>query len=189
MYVGTGLDYDGKRRCWATDDPNIRKYHDEEWGRPNNDPDNVFEKMTIEMFQCGLTWKYVFSKRSALRKAFSGFDIEKVARFSDRAIERLAQNEQIIRNRAKIKATINNAKRILDMGKREFVKFLWQHSPSDPNERLLVDSAVSHMRTDFNDKNYAARTRSTCGRGRNRLGSPRRRRRGYLRAVHRLRSG
>ena len=95
-------------------------------------------------------------------KAFSKFDIGKVARFNDRTIERLTQNDQIIRNRTKIKAIINNAKCILEMGKCEFVKFLWQFSPSDKNERLRVDSTPSgnHMRTDFKDKNYASRTRS-----------------------------
>ena len=161
-YADTNLMNDGKRRCWGTSDPNMRRYHDEEWGRPLNDPDRVFESMTLQIFQCGLTWKCVFRKRSGFQQAFAKFDIEKVARLDDHAFERLTQNEQIIRNKSKIKATISNAKCILAMGKHEFIKFLWQFSPLNINERLRVDSAPSgnHMRSDFKDKNYATRTRS-----------------------------
>ena len=116
----------------------------------------------LQIFQCGLTWKCVFNKRDGFRKAFNDFDIERVAKFNSKTLERLASDPAIIRNRAKIKATIENAKLILKIGKTEFLKFLWQFVPTDLNERHRVDMSPSgnHMRTDFKDKNYANRTRS-----------------------------
>eukprot|EP00938_MAST-03A_sp_MAST-3A-sp1_P002675 g2675.t1 len=155
----------GTKRCWGTSDERMRRYHDEEWANTKyhfESPDRLFESMTLQIFQCGLTWECVFKKRDGFRKAFNNFDIECVAKFNSKTIERLASDPAIIRNRAKIKATIENAKLILKMGKNEFLKFLWQYVPIDLNERHRVDMSPSgnHMRTDFKDKNYANRTRS-----------------------------
>jgi DNA-3-methyladenine glycosylase I len=155
-----------KKRCWGTKDEKMRHYHDCEWGSAKyhflGGAKCIFESMVLQIFQCGLTWKCVFNKRDGFRKAFGNFSIDRVAKFDEKKVEQLAKNSKIIRNRAKIKAAIENAKLILKMGKKKFLHFLWDFVPSEENERYLVDASPSgnHMRTDFKDKNYAKRTRS-----------------------------
>ncbi len=112
-----------KRRCeWPGTDPLYLDYHDREWGTPVHDDRTLFEFLTLESAQAGLSWITILRKREAYRKAFAGFDPVKVARFTDKKVERLLQNPGIIRNRRKIEAAVNNAGRFLEV-QREFGSF------------------------------------------------------------------
>jgi DNA-3-methyladenine glycosylase I len=102
---------DGKLRCsWATSAPEYVAYHDEEWGRPVVDDRGLFEKLSLEAFQSGLSWLTILRKREAFRAAFAGFEIPRVADFGARDVRRLLADEGIVRNRAKIDAAISNAR-------------------------------------------------------------------------------
>ncbi len=117
-----------KSRCkWAESDPLLREYHDKEWGIPQRNSRALWELLMLEGFQAGLAWITVLRKRKALRKAFKGFHPAKVARFGERDIARLLQNQEIIRSRAKIEATIHAARIYLQMQKdgEDFASFLW----------------------------------------------------------------
>jgi DNA-3-methyladenine glycosylase I len=108
------IGYDGKPRCaWAgaVESP-IVKYHDAVWGKRTYDESALFEALTLGVFQAGLSWSVVFGKREAFRRAFHGFDTAKVAAMTERDVDRLLQDSSIIRNRAKIEATVNNARAI-----------------------------------------------------------------------------
>jgi DNA-3-methyladenine glycosylase I len=103
-------------RCWWASEPEIyRVYHDEEWGRPTTDDRLLFEKVCLEGFQAGLSWLTILRKRENFRTAFDGFDPGRVARFDEPAVARLLQDSGIVRNEAKIRSTINNAGRALDL--------------------------------------------------------------------------
>jgi len=97
-------------RCWPTSDPLYVAYHDEEWGRPVRDEHRLLERLCLEGFQSGLSWLTILRKRERFRAAFRGFDPEQVARFGDADVERLMADAGIVRNRAKILATIANAR-------------------------------------------------------------------------------
>ncbi|GIL39859.1 DNA-3-methyladenine glycosylase I [Roseiterribacter gracilis] len=117
-----------KTRCaWAQNDALMVKYHDEEWGVPERDSRALWEKLQLDGFQAGLSWRTILYKRDAFRKAFKGFDPKVVARFTDKDVERLMQDEGIVRARAKIVATIGNARAYLAMEKagEDFSKFIW----------------------------------------------------------------
>ncbi len=117
-----------KQRCrWPGEDPLYVAYHDEEWGVPQHDGRMLWEMLMLEGFQAGLSWITVLRKREAFRKAFKGFDPAKVARFTEKDIERLLADPGIIRSRAKIEATIAAAKIYLDMQKHgeDFAEFCW----------------------------------------------------------------
>ena len=102
---------DGKPRCaWAAKDALQATYHDSEWGRPIRTDAGHLRRMAQEIFQCGLSWRIVLVKTPALKEAFHEFDVDRVARFAKRDVDRLMKNESIIRNRRKIEATIHNAK-------------------------------------------------------------------------------
>ncbi len=103
---------DGKPRCsWVrARDTALRRYHDEVWGTRTHDEAAMFEALTLGVFEVGLSWSIVFGKRDAFRKAFRGFDVAKVAAMTDRDVDRLVEDTSIIRNRAKIRATIDNAR-------------------------------------------------------------------------------
>ena len=102
---------DGVTRCWwPGEDPLYLRYHDEEWGDPVTDDHRLFEKICLEGFQAGLSWLTILRKRPQFRKAFAGFDIDRVARFSARDVARLLKDEGIVRHRGKIESAINNAK-------------------------------------------------------------------------------
>jgi DNA-3-methyladenine glycosylase I len=101
---------------WApAGDPIYRRYHDEEWGAPERDHRALFEKLILDGFQAGLSWRTILYKRDAFRRAFDGFDPEKVARFTPKRIDKLMQDEGIIRSRSKIEATVGNARAFLDV--------------------------------------------------------------------------
>jgi DNA-3-methyladenine glycosylase I len=107
--------YDGRARCaWAgADDTAFSRYHDEVWGARTHDESVMFEALTLGVFEAGLSWSIVFGKRDAFRKAFHDFDVARVAAMTDRDVDRLLQNPSIIRNRAKIQATVDNARAML----------------------------------------------------------------------------
>src|SRR5687767_4323546 len=103
-------------RCpWAGSDPLYVRYHDEEWGVPSHDDRHLFEMLTLEGAQAGLSWSTILRKREGYRKAFAGFDPAKVARFDRRKVERLLQDPGIVRNRLKVESTVNNAARVLEV--------------------------------------------------------------------------
>lgn len=111
-----------KRRCWGDGDPVMEKYHDEEWGVKLKTDDEFFERLSLEMFQAGLSWKTILYRRESFRKAFKKFSVEKVSRFGKKDFQRLLKDRSIIRNRLKIESTIYNAKSILQI-RKEFGSF------------------------------------------------------------------
>jgi DNA-3-methyladenine glycosylase I len=124
---------DGLLRCfWGAAPDEYRRYHDLEWGRPVHDDRRLFEKICLEGFQSGLSWLTILRKREAFREAFSGFDIETVARYTDRDIDRLLGNAAIVRHQGKISSTINNAQRcreLWDSG-QSLDALAWGYSPA-----------------------------------------------------------
>ncbi|MDR3655612.1 MAG: DNA-3-methyladenine glycosylase I [Mycobacterium sp.] len=147
---------DGRVRCgWATLRPGpdfelYRSYHDEEWGRPLRDPVALFERMSLEAFQSGLSWLIILRKRENFRRAFSGFDIDTVAGYSDADVQRLMADEGIVRNRAKIEATIANARAAADLGSSaELSELLWSFAPASrprPVEASQIPSATEESK-------------------------------------------
>src|SRR5919109_1731021 len=129
---GVLLGDDGRARCWwAGSDPLYRSYHDGEWGRPVADDRQLFEKLNLEGFMSGLSWLTILRKRENFRAAFAGFDPEAVARFAADDERRLLLDPGIVRNRAKIAATINNALRYREL-KAEFgslAAYVWAFEP------------------------------------------------------------
>ena len=125
---------DGKPRCrWAGSAPEFPHYHDTEWGFPVDDDRRLFEKLSLEGFQSGLSWRTILNKRENFRAAFHNFDYERIARFTERDVQRLLKDAGIIRHRGKIEAVINNAKRAKELVKQEgsLAAFLWRYEP-DP---------------------------------------------------------
>src|SRR5436305_12956111 len=109
------IGHDGKPRCaWAgAGDTAFGRYHDEVWGTRTNDESALFEALTLGVFEVGLSWSIVFGKRDAFRKAFRGFDVAEVAAMTGRDVDRLVQDASIVRNRAKIQATVDNARTMM----------------------------------------------------------------------------
>ncbi len=127
---------DGKPRCgWAGSAPDFLHYHDTEWGYPVADDRRLFEKFCLESFQSGLSWRTILDKRENFRTAFHQFDPEKVSRFTARDVERLLKDTGIVRNRMKIEAVINNAKRVLELARDEgsLATYVWRFEPA-PDE-------------------------------------------------------
>ena len=130
----TILGPDGLERCsWCASAPEFFEYHDTEWGFPVADDRILFEKLCLESFQSGLSWRTILNKRENFRAAFHGFDFEKVAKFTERDVKRLLKDAGIIRHRGKIEATINNAKRACEMVAAEgsLAAYFWRWEP-DP---------------------------------------------------------
>lgn len=123
-----------RQRCtWAQGDPMMTEYHDTEWGVPQHDSRMLWEMLMLEGFQAGLSWSIILRKREGFRKAFKNFDPKKVAKFTEKDIERLMADEGIIRARAKIEATIAGAKIYLEMQKsgEDFSDFVWNLSGNE----------------------------------------------------------
>jgi DNA-3-methyladenine glycosylase I len=138
---------DGVTRCrWATSDPEYVAYHDEEWGRPLRGDDALFEMLALEGFQAGLSWLTILRKRPAFRSAFAGFRIAKVAGFDERDVERLMGDAGIVRNRAKIEATIGNARAAGELGADGLTELLWSLAPP-PRKRRLKSFAETPAET------------------------------------------
>ena len=131
------------QRCWPTTDPLYIAYHDEEWGRPVRDERRLLEKLCLEGFQSGLSWLTILRKRERFREVFEGFEPDRVARFTDADVERLMADAAIVRNRAKIEATIANARATvaLNDGGQTLSELLWSFAPamSAPAPRTLQD--------------------------------------------------
>jgi DNA-3-methyladenine glycosylase I len=124
---------DGVARCvWADSAPEYRAYHDTEWGFPVSDDIRLFEKLSLEGFQAGLSWLTILRKRESFREAFAGFDFERVARFGERDVTRLLGNAGIVRHRGKIEAVINNAGRATELVRSEgsLAAYVWRYEPS-----------------------------------------------------------
>jgi DNA-3-methyladenine glycosylase I len=123
---------DGQPRChWCAGVPEFFPYHDTEWGFPVTDDRRLFEKICLEGFQSGLSWRTILAKRENFRAAFAGFDFAQVARFTERDVERLMQDAGIVRHRGKIEAVVNNAQRALEVVEREgsLAAFFWRYEP------------------------------------------------------------
>ena len=129
---GLAVAEDGIARCWwGVDDPLYRRYHDLEWGRPVGDDRRIFEKICLEGFQSGLSWLTILRKRDNFRSAFKSFDFQAVARFDARSVDRLLGDPGIVRNRAKILATINNAQRCPELIEEfgSLAAYVWAFEP------------------------------------------------------------
>ncbi len=134
---------DGKPRCrWCGAAPEFLNYHDTEWGFPVSDDRELFEKLCLESFQSGLSWRTILAKRDNFRAAFHGFDFHKVAEFTDRDIARLLDDVGIVRHRGKIEATINNAQRARELVERDgsLAAFFWRYEP-DPGQLAKPQTA------------------------------------------------
>lgn len=135
---------DGKSRCgWSAAAPEFPRYHDTEWGFPVADDRVLFEKLSLEGFQSGLSWRTILTKRDNFRAAFRDFDIERVARFTRRDVDRLVENAGIVRHRGKIEAVVNNARRARDLIGKEgsLAAFVWRYEPD--SDRLAPPQSVS----------------------------------------------
>jgi DNA-3-methyladenine glycosylase I len=133
--VPAALHPDGKRRCpWPGQDPFYVAYHDDEWGVPEQDDRALYEKLVLDGFQAGLSWITILRKRENFRKAFDGFQPEKIARYSPKKIERLMQDAGIVRNRMKIEGTILSARAYLEAMEKGpgFSKLLWDFVDGKP---------------------------------------------------------
>ena len=132
---------DDRTRCAWIDESRLaaadfvlyRDYHDTEWGRPLRDSAALFERISLEAFQSGLSWLIILRKRDNFRRAFDGFDVERIARYTDRDVDRLMADTGIVRNRAKVDATIANARATVDLDV-DLAELLWSFAP-DPRPR------------------------------------------------------
>ncbi len=130
---GIAVGEDGIARCsWADSAPEYRAYHDTEWGFPVADDVRLFEKLSLEGFQAGLSWLTILRKRAAFRAAFAGFDFDQVAGFGDADIARLLDDAGIVRHRGKIEAVINNAQRAIELVAAEgsLAHYIWSFEPA-----------------------------------------------------------
>ena len=130
---------DGKARCgWVSEDPLYQKYHDKEWGRPIRDDQALFELLTLEGCQAGLSWITVLRKREHYRKVYDGFDPRKIARYTPTKLKKLLEDPGIIRHKGKIEASVSNAKAYLAIvehdGPGGFSKFLWSFVGGKPKK-------------------------------------------------------
>jgi DNA-3-methyladenine glycosylase I len=142
---------DRKPRCfWATSAPEYVRYHDEEWGYPTADDVRLFEKVCLEGFQAGLSWLTILRKRDAFRRAFAGFELERVARFGARDVERLLRDAGIVRHRGKIESAVHNARRACELRDEvgSLAAYFWRFEP-DPatRPRLLTLAKLRRMAT------------------------------------------
>jgi len=124
---------------WPSGNPLMLAYHDEEWGVPVHDDNKLFESLTLSGVQAGLSWQTVLNKRENYRKAFDAFDVRKIARYGDKETQRLLADSGIIRNRLKIAAAIQNAKKVLEIQKEfgSFDKYIWQFVDGKPIDNKI----------------------------------------------------
>lgn len=140
---------DGKLRCWwGVSAPDYVDYHDHEWGRPVDADRTIFEKLVLEGFQSGLSWLTILRKREGFRRAFAGFEIDKVARFNARSVERLLGDASIVRHRGKIESAINNAKRARELRDEygSLAAFAWSFEPpAGQRPKKVTKAALMRM--------------------------------------------
>jgi DNA-3-methyladenine glycosylase I len=147
-----------KTRCaWANSDPLYQLYHDEEWGVPVHDDRKLFEMLILEGAQAGLSWITILHKRENYRKAFNNFDAKKIAKYDQKKIDELMQNEGIVRNKLKINAAITNAKLFLEVQKEfgSFDKCIWQfvnHKPIKNHPKTLKEIPPTTKESDAMSK-------------------------------------
>ncbi len=148
-------------RCsWSMATDQYRQYHDKEWGLPVGDDRRLFEKICLEGFQSGLSWRTILEKRENFRAAFCDFDFYKVAEFGETDIEGLLQDAGIIRHRGKIEATINNARRAIEMVEAEgaLARYFWQYEPEDRlwdgKEMAATTAASAAMSKDLKKRGW-----------------------------------
>jgi DNA-3-methyladenine glycosylase I len=151
-FRATCLVVDMKRCNWPSNDLSIR-YHDEEWGKPLHDDRGLFEFLILEGAQAGLSWDTILRKRENYRKAFDGFDVNKVARYTDKKVEKLLQDEGIIRNRLKIASAISNARAFLAVQNEfgSFDKYIWSFVGGKPIVNRLKESSQVPAKTEVSD--------------------------------------
>ncbi|WP_459985992.1 DNA-3-methyladenine glycosylase I [Nocardioides sp. AN3] len=144
---------DGDLRCtWSGSAPEFLAYHDTEWGFPVADDRRLFEKLSLEGFQAGLSWRTILAKRESFRAAFHGFDFERVASFTEADVERLLGDAGIIRHRGKIEAVINNAGRAVDLVEQEgsIAAYVWRFEDPEPGRvpewRATSETSVAMSR-------------------------------------------
>jgi DNA-3-methyladenine glycosylase I len=145
-----GRDREIARCWWCLGDPEYVRYHDEEWGRPVTDDGRLFEKICLEGFQAGLSWLTILKKRDRFRRAFAGFDIDRVARFTARDVTRLLGDEGIVRHRGKIESTINNARRAIELRDEQesLSAYFWRWKPPESaRPRRITRSVLAQMAT------------------------------------------
>ncbi|WP_196889094.1 DNA-3-methyladenine glycosylase I [Aureivirga sp. CE67] len=144
-----------KNRChWVSDENIYKEYHDNEWGIPVYDDETLFEFLTLEGFQAGLSWITILKKRENFRKAFDNFDYKKIAEYDEAKYEELLQNEGIIRNKLKIKAAITNAKAYMEVQKEfgSFSKYIWAFVEHKPIQNHFKSSKEVPAKTELSDK-------------------------------------
>ena len=143
-----------KKRCsWAKDKFSIA-YHDDEWGQPQHDDQKLFEFLILEGAQAGLSWVTILKRRDGYRKAFFKFDVKKVSKFSQKKIEKLLLNDDIIRNKLKIQSAVNNANRFLEIQKEfgSFDSYLWQFVDYTPIRNKFQKSSDLPVSTPISEK-------------------------------------
>ena len=164
---------ENKPRCaWCLNDPLYVRYHDDEWGRPVHDDRMLFEFLILESFQAGLSWLTVLKKRENFRRAFVGFDVSKVARFDQTKVESLMQDAGIIRNRLKIEAAVNNARRFKEVQKEfgSFDKYVWSftggktvvNKPREPGDIPATSAISDAMSKDMGARGFKFRGSTIC---------------------------
>jgi DNA-3-methyladenine glycosylase I len=151
---------DGVVRCpWVGSDAEYRRYHDEEWGTPLHGDRALFEKMSLEGFQAGLSWITILRKRPAFRAAFDGFDPAVVAGYGAAEVDRLMMDAGIVRNRAKIDAAIGNARLVTELADGELDALMWSFAPDDPTPRRLSMADIPAVTAESEAMSKALRKR------------------------------
>ena len=152
-----------KNRCpWPKDDELMITYHDKEWGVPVHDDNKLFEFMVLDAFQAGLSWKTILHRRENFRKAFDNFDYKKIAKYNESKYDNLLLDESIIRNRLKIRATIENAKAFIEIQKEfgSFDKYIWQfvnNKPKINKWKAISEIPPSSIESDIMSKDLKKR--------------------------------
>ncbi|KRA97648.1 3-methyladenine DNA glycosylase [Devosia sp. Root685] len=151
---------DGQERCrWCMSAPEFLPYHDHEWGFPVSDDRRLFEKLCLEGFQSGLSWRTILNKREAFRAGFAGFDIDRVAAFTEADVERLLADKGIVRHRGKIEAAINNAKRAQELIREagSLAAFVWRYETPDdetPPQTVTTTPAAIALSKDLKKRGW-----------------------------------
>ncbi len=145
---------DKRKRCWGEVKGAMAAYHDLEWGVPLHDDHKIFEFLILEGMQAGLSWRTILDKRENFRRAFRGFDPSRVARFNERDMKRLLADPGIVRNRLKLQAAINNARRFLEVQKEfgSFDRYIWGFAGEKPVRSGLRSFKDMPVRTPLSDR-------------------------------------
>ena len=152
---------DGEPRCaWAGAAPEFLGYHDTEWGFPVSDDRRLFEKISLEAFQSGLSWRTILAKRKNFREAFAGFDFHAIAEFTEADVERLLQDPGIVRHRGKVEAVVSNARRAVDLESEagSLAGYFWHYEPrpgeADPPQTVSTSAASIALSKDLKKRGW-----------------------------------